>query len=308
MRLRCCGKIKLMSQEVSTKYFVDSSSVTEIKELSEKSGKVSGVTTNPTSISQSLPNGITENDAIAKYIERVVEINEVVKGCPISLQVPVDWKSTTQDIISKAHSIYRQVPIEVNVFLKLPVIKSALDASIVLSQDNIPLNFTLVFSQVQLAAIHGYTKAADPESIFASVFIRRMYNPPINTDTGLPTIISTNGMDLVENGHQLLSKYKSHVKLLAASIGDVEDILGATFYGADIITIPYKPFSEWIEAGLPLPGENYHYTPRGNRLKYEEFDLKRLNLNKIPSTKHILTQRGLDTFNQDWNKPRKMLK
>ena len=296
------------TEEVSTEYFVDSSSVEEIRELAEKSGKVSGVTTNPTSISQSLPNGITENDAIAKYIERVVEINEIVEGCPISLQVPVDWRSTTQDIISKAHSIYQQVPKEVNVFLKLPAIKSAFDASIILSRDKIPLNFTLVFSQVQLAAIHGYTKGAVSESIFASVFIRRMYNPPINTDTGLPTIISTNGMDLVENGHKLLSKYKSHVKLLAASIGGIEDILGATFYGADIITIPYKPFSEWIAAGLPMPDKDYLYAPKGNRLKYEDFDLNRLNLNKIPSTKHILTQRGLDTFNQDWNRPRKMLK
>lgn len=292
-----------MSSERQTLYFVDSSSVDEIRELKEKSGLVSGVTTNPTSISSSLPEGLSEDVALDKYIERVVEINEVIPGGPISLQVPVDFRSTSETIVEKSYNIYQQVPKDVNVFLKLPCIKSALEAGSILCKEKIPLNFTLVFAQVQLAAIHIMTSGADPDKVFASAFIRRMYNPPINPATNLSALPPSNGMDLVENGCKLLRKYDSHVNFLAASIGDKEDIMGATFYGADIITIPYKPFMEWVKAGLPMPDENYFYVPKSeNRLRFEDFDLNATNLNKIPSIKHILTQLGLETFNMDWYK------
>lgn len=286
--------------------YIDSSNLEEIREVYEKSGVVSGVTTNPTNFSNSLPEGTTEEKALELYIERVVTINEIVRGKPISLQVPMDGHSTAQQIIDRAYSIYGKVPREVNVYLKLAITKAALDASHHLTRDKIPQNFTLVFSQVQLAAIHISTREAEPNSIFASAFIRRMYNPPMNPETNLPAIRQSNGMDIISNGRRLYDKFNSHVKILAASIGDKEDIIGATFYGADIITIPYKPFMEWVEAGLPLPDEDFSYIPKSeNRIRYEEFDLRANNINRLPSLKHILTQLGLEAFNKDWNRPRK---
>ena len=79
-----------------------------------------------------------------------------------------------------------------------------------------------------------------------------------------------NGMDLIHEIRQIYDNYNFKTKILVASVRNPEHVKEAALIGADVATIPYKVYEELF--------------------------------------KHPLTDSGLKTFLDDWNKLQKKLK
>ena len=186
------------------KLFIDTADIDEIKEAYSL-GVIDGVTTNPSLIAKS-----------GKDFDKVIgEICAVVDG-PISVEA---ISKEFGDMVEEAHQLSK---ISKNIVIKIPITEQGLKAIKRLSQENIPINVTLIFSPAQalLAAKAGAT--------YVSPFIGRLDD------------ISHIGMDLVEQIITIYNNYDIQTEVIVASVRNPLHILDAALLGADIATIPFK--------------------------------------------------------------------
>ena len=118
----------------------------------------------------------------------------------------------------------------------------------------------------------------------------------------LKTRIFLDGGDLAETKEiiGLLGFLDGHVEVLTASVRNLDHLLCAIKIGSDIITAPVKVLKEWGEKGLPLPGADYLYAPKGlGGIPYREVDLTRKW--REYNIRHDLTVQGIERFASDWN-------
>ncbi len=196
------------------KFFLDTANLDEIRAGAEL-GIVDGVTTNPSLVAKE---GRTLED-VAK------EICEIVDG-PISLEVTA---IKADEMVAEARSL---VQIHDNVVIKIPLIREGLKALKTLSEENIRVNATLVFSPLQalLAAKNG--------AAFVSPFIGRLDD------------IATDGLELVADILQIFDAYGFETEVLVASVRHPMHVLEAAKMGADIVTVPYKVLEQIIKHPL----------------------------------------------------------
>lgn len=106
-------------------------------------------------------------------------------------------------------------------------------------------------------------------------------------------------MDVVAN---ILALYKlgdGHVEVLTASVRNLDHLMYALKLGSDIITAPYEVLKSWGEKGIPLPAEDYRYTPKGLKpIPYEQLSLSRPW--QEYDIRHPLTDKGMEKFSADW--------
>jgi len=184
------------------KIFLDTADIDAIREANEL-GIVDGVTTNPSLISKT-----------GKPFESVArEICEAVEG-PVSLEAV---STTPEEIIAEGRKL---AAIHPNVVVKIPMIKSGLQALKVLAEEDIKVNITLVFSALQalLAAKNG--------AYFVSPFIGRLDD------------ISIEGMGLISDILDIYEAYGYETEVLVASVRHPMHVLEAAKMGADIVTLP----------------------------------------------------------------------
>jgi transaldolase len=184
------------------KFFLDTADIDAIREANTL-GIVDGVTTNPSLIAKS-----------GKPLALVArEICETVKG-PVSLEVV---STETDEMLAEARELAELHP---NVVVKLPMIKSGLQALKILSSENIKVNVTLIFSPTQalLAAKNG--------AFFVSPFIGRLDE------------ISADGMGLIEEVLEIYEAYGFETEVLVASVRHPLHVVEAAKMGADIVTLP----------------------------------------------------------------------
>ncbi len=185
------------------KFFVDTSDVSEIRELAE-TGLLDGVTTNPSLIAKSGRD----------FKEVVAEICEIVPG-PVSAEVAA---TQADQMIKEGRELAK---IAKNVTIKVPLTWDGLKACKVISGEGTMVNVTLCFSanQALLAAKAGAT--------FVSPFIGRL------DDIGL------DGMLLIREIRQIFDNYQNlSTDILAASMRTVNHVREAALIGADVATIP----------------------------------------------------------------------
>jgi transaldolase len=185
--------------------FLDTANIDEIRQAA-KMGILAGVTTNPSLMAKE--SGIS-------YRERVVEICEVVNG-------PVSAECTARDVnglVEEGREIAAWHP---NVVVKIPIDEAGLEATSILSSEDIKINMTLVFSanQALLAATAGAT--------FVSPFIGRI------DDAG------QDGMEVVREAVEIFDSYHLPAQVLAASIRHPRHVIEAAQAGAPIATIPFS--------------------------------------------------------------------
>jgi transaldolase len=196
------------------KFFIDTADINEIRTAAEY-GLIDGVTTNPSLVAKT-----------GKDMRTVLEeICEAVNG-PISAEVV----STEADgMVREAKEL---ASIHDNIVIKIPMIPDGLKATRTLSQENIGVNMTLIFSPVQalLAAKAGAT--------FVSPFIGRLDD------------ISQVGMDLVEQTVTIFDNYGFDTEIIVASIRNPVHVLEAALIGADIATIPFKVINQLAQHPL----------------------------------------------------------
>jgi len=190
------------------KFFIDTGNVDEIKKGIEL-GLVDGVTTNPSLVAKEN----REFDAVVK------EILEIVRG-PVSLEV------VSEDAEGMVEEGKKLSALAENVVVKVPMTEEGLKATKILSDMNISVNQTLIFSPLQ--ALLAAKAGAD----YVSPFIGRLDD------------VSHYGMDLVEQIVTIFDNYGFETEIIVASVRNPVHVLEAALMGADIATIPYKVLAQ----------------------------------------------------------------
>ena len=224
----------------------------------------------------------TREELFSAYKETVQELNRIIPGGDISVEVYADQNTSVSDIIRQARELNSWIP---TARIKLPIIKHGLMAATML-KDEMRLNMTLCFSQQQAAAVYEATKDA-MEPVYISPFIGRL------DDMGV------NGAMFVGNVVRMFEKSDGHVEVLAASFRRVDNILEMIRVGTDVITVNLDRFKLWQEEGFALPDKKFVYKFDGEDVPCENIELgkdwREYNIG------NELTDVGLQKFVDDWN-------
>ncbi len=184
------------------KFFLDTANVDKIKYYSDM-GLIDGVTTNPSLIAKER----------VDFEETIKRIAELVTG-PISAEVT---SLECDDMVEQARQLSK---INSNIVVKIPMVKDGIKATHILSQEDIKVNMTLIFSPVQALL------AAKAGARYVSPFVGRLDD------------ISHIGMDLVETIRNIFCNYNFKCEIIVASIRNPLHIIDAATFGADIATVP----------------------------------------------------------------------
>jgi len=200
--------------------FLDTANIEEIKQA-VKLGVISGITTNPSLISQA---------KATNYEAAIKEICSIIPG-PVSTEVVVEGVAA---MVKQAREIAKWAP---NIVIKIPSTAEGLEVTSILTKEKIKVNFTLCFSvnQALLAAEAGAT--------YVSPFVGRLDD------------IGQDGMQLVEDIMYVYENYPEiKTQVIAASIRHPEHCFRAAKIGAHIATLPYKVLMQMIQHPLTDAG------------------------------------------------------
>jgi transaldolase len=201
------------------RFFIDTANVGEIREAASL-GILDGVTTNPSLIAK-------EGRDFHQVLREIVSI---VNG-PISAEVTGTEKD---EMVEEGREL---AAIHPNIVIKVPLIKTGLQACKVLTSENIKVNVTLCFSpsQALMAAKAGAT--------YISPFIGRLDD------------ISHEGMELIRQIRVIYDNYGYETQILAASIRSPMHVVDSALSGADVATIPYKVVLQMLKHPLTDLGQ-----------------------------------------------------
>ena len=199
--------------------FLDTANVEEIRNAA-KLGVISGVTTNPSLVAR---------EQRADFKDVIKEIASIIDG-PISAEVT---SLNAKEMISQAREIATWSP---NVVIKVPITPAGIEATSVLSKENIKCNLTLCFSpnQALLCALAG--------AAYISPFVGRLDD------------ISHDGMQLVSDVVAIYKRYDFSTQVIAASIRHPMHCVIAAKAGAHIATVPFKVLMQMINHPLTDSG------------------------------------------------------
>lgn len=188
--------------------FIDTANIEEIREIA-RWGVLRGVTTNPK---------IFSKETVSLHT-RVDEILQIVPG-PLSVEV------TTSDLDEMIVEAQKYAAWSEHIVVKLPMGPAGLEAASVLKRKNIKTNVTAVMAvgQAMLAASAGAT--------YMSIFYSRIND------------IGQDGLEVIRQTAALYRQSRFATKIIVGSIRIPTQITDAALAGADIITVPYKFFSQ----------------------------------------------------------------
>ena len=195
------------------KIFLDCSDVDLIKQ-SYSTGLIDGVTTNP---SLMLKNGHNPLDVLK-------EITSIFPwDASISAEVVGE---TVEDMLAMADTYLEIAP---NITIKVPCTRTGLKACKDLSEDDVAVNVTLIFSAAQaiLASKAGAT--------YVSPFVGRLNDQ------------YWDGIQLVEEIADVYATHGAKTQVLAASIREPLHIAKCFRVGADICTLPWDIFNKMYD-------------------------------------------------------------
>ncbi len=280
------------------KLFLDSGDPDETRKAKGLIGTIDGQTTNPSLVAKNpdvlkfLEGGkkLKEEDLLSKYKEIVQEIEKETAG-PVSVEVYADWDSTAKQLLEQSEKMYSWGK---NIYMKYPTTMAGVEAGHEFTKNGGRVNMTLVFDQMQAAAVYEATKPTQSPA-FISPFMGRW------DDRGL------NGTDIIKNilkqyrSYEKLENRECHVKVLAASIRNLDHFYQSIFLDADIVTIPLKIIQEWVLDEKWVPDERYRYEPDLKGIVYEEIPPgKPYSEYTIEHVEGSLLDEGLKKFATDW--------
>lgn len=296
-----CYNIAHMSIKLP-KIFLDSSDPLETKKAKGLLSLLHGQTTNPSLVVKNPEvvkytakgKKLKKNELLKFYKDLIQEIEKQIAG-PISVEVYADWNTTAKVMLAQADDMFSWGR---NIYIKFPTIPEGVKAAHEFVGKGGRVNMTLVFDEVQSAAVYTATLATQKPA-FVSPFIGRW------DDRGF------NGLNLVKNiqkqyrgFNKKLHKKDSHVEVLAASIRSLDHFYASIFMEADIMTIPLKIIYDWIQEEKWMPDEHYRIqTPGLKSIVYQDVPYQ-TDYTKyvIEKTEGSLLDEGLNKFVGDWNK------
>ena len=196
--------------------FLDTANIDQIRQAA-KLGIISGVTTNPSLLSK---------EATSDYETVTKTICSIISG-PVSVEVLAE---DAESMIEEARLKASWAP---NVNIKIPITADGLQATSVLSKENIKINMTLCFSanQALLGALAGAT--------YVSIFVGRLDD------------VGQDGMQVVEDVINILDNYPQlDAEVIAASIRHPLHCTQAAMAGAQIATVPYNVLMQMMQHPL----------------------------------------------------------
>ena len=196
------------------KFFIDTANIGEIKQAAAL-GVLDGVTTNPSLVAKEA----------GKFEDILRQICEIVDG-PISAEVTA---TDYEGILREGRAL---AALHKNIVVKVPCIKSGLQATKTFADEGIGVNMTLVFSPTQALM------AAKAGAKFASPFIGRLDD------------ISEEGMNLVEQIVNIYCNYGFETEVLVASVRHPMHVVQAALIGADVCTMPFNVIDKLIQHPL----------------------------------------------------------
>lgn len=202
------------SKGARMKFFIDTASITEIKEAASL-GILDGVTTNPSLVAK-------EGKDFRKLLE---EICAIVDG-----DISAEVVSTECDgMLKEGRELAK---IHKNIVVKVPLIREGLKAVKILKAEGIRTNVTLCFSPNQALM------AAKAGAYIISPFIGRLDD------------ISIDGMDLIKQVVTIYRNYGFKTQVLVASVRHPVHVVEAAMIGAEICTMPFKVIDQLIRHPL----------------------------------------------------------
>lgn len=241
--------------------FIDSAKIEEIKEA-YNAGILDGVTTNPSLIKKAVED-IKKRGGGVNMEEYIREILKIAKNARVSLEVT---EYVYDKMVEQGRAIFKMFnPVAKNVYIKIPVNSSfegdkgrefdGLRAIRTLSEDDIPVNCTLIFTPEQaLLAAKAGAKIVSPFAGRIDDYIRTQNNIPFGKSDYFPAggkedlddngVIS--GIDLVRQIVEIFKKHCIKAEVLAASMRNARQVREATLVGADIATLPFDVIKELL--------------------------------------------------------------
>ena len=286
----------MLKRKVNTKLLVDGGDPLETVQTKNLLGFVDGQTTNPTLISKNpeitrlIVSGhrFTMEEEMEEYKRIVQAISPLVGDAGVSIEVFADSDTTAEQMLAQGREMNTWIP---NGRIKYPTTHEGLRAAQISVYEGIRINMTLCFSQEQAAAVYAATRGAQ-HPVYISPFLGRL------DDQGY------DGMDLIRNMKKMFAEGDGHVHVLAASIRNLNHLLGAFHSGAELATAPAKVWQEWAAASFPLPENDFVYKnldKTGKRLRAIPFKSLELNQSwELFDIQHDLTTKGIQQFVSDY--------
>ncbi len=200
------------------KIFLDTAIADDVRKH-YKSGLIDGLTTNPTLIRKS-----------GRNHEEVYQEIKDIGITDISMEVIGD----TSNMISEGKRLHKKFGKVATI--KVPCTPNGLLACKELSENNIKVNVTLIFSQAQAIL------AAKAGAAYVSPFVGRVDDN------------SFGGLCLVKDIAKVFKEHMVSTRVLAASLRGVRDVGRAFEYGADIVTMPTSVFEKMYKHVLTDQG------------------------------------------------------
>ncbi len=251
---------------VKIKIFIDSGKLEEIKRAYQY-GLLNGVTTNPSLIRAAVEE-MKKSGGNIDIKEYIKDILTLAKGLPVSLEVISTESDTMIKEGRKLFEIFN--PVAGNVYIKIPINPSlekdsknnfdGLKAIKTLSDENIPINCTLIFTPEQaLLAAKAGAAFVSPFAGRVDDYLRSQNNISFGKNDYFPAvgiekdgnILEDNGIvsgvDLVAQIREIFDNYNiTKVKVLAASMRNARQVREAALAGADIATLPMVVIEELL--------------------------------------------------------------
>ncbi|PIN91324.1 transaldolase [Candidatus Pacearchaeota archaeon CG10_big_fil_rev_8_21_14_0_10_32_14] len=257
------------------KFFLDSADTNEIKGALSF-GILDGVTTNPSLIKEAVERKKSKGERINldSYIRQMLKL---CKGKPVSLEVV---SSDYKNMLSEAETIFKKYnKVAKNVYVKVPVnpctdlkCTNQMDGIRVirkLSEKNIPVNCTLIFTPEQaLLAAKAGAKFVSPFVGRIDDYLRETAHIKFDKSDYFPRegwkkgkwVLNDNGIvsgvELIKEISVIFGKQKIKSKILAASIRNTRQVREVAEAGADIATIPFKVLGKIAEHVKTVEGMN----------------------------------------------------
>jgi transaldolase len=288
----------MLKEKPKTKILVDGGDPAETEKIKSLLGFVDGQTTNPTLIAKNpevqrrIASGhkMTVEEQHEEYKSIVRKISPLVGDAGVSIEVFADLDTKSEEMLAEGKEMFSWIP---NAYIKYPCTHEGLKAARASVQQGIRVNITLCFAQEQAAAVYAATLGTKAPA-YVSPFVGRL------DDRG------ENGIDLVSDIQRMYKAGDGHVKVLAASIRSVDQLMACFAMGVDLVTVPAKVLEAWAAKGLTMPSPDFTYrgvTSEGQALK--PIPYRELNLNQPWESfdlKHDLTTKGIERFVADFEK------
>ena len=184
-------------------------------------GLIDGVTTNPSLMKKAGEDPVSVIKEISAIFPWTASISAEVVG------------ETASEMLTMAEDYMSISP---NITIKVPCTREGLRACKALSDEEMKVNVTLVFSAGQAIL------AAKAGASYVSPFVGRLYDQ------------YWDGIGLIEEIADLYATHNAKTEVLAASIREARQVPACFRVGADICTIPYDIFQKLYDHTLTDKG------------------------------------------------------